>query len=352
MSQSRCVPPASRLDSNSVHASHRFFRNAVGAIVASVLIASCSLDRRTTVIPGPQSVRRPAAGSSLYVLNAASVTVYDLSGKLIRAITDGIASPVAFGLDASGNLYVANHGDGGASSISVYTPGSMDPARSITLSDQPTALAVDSAGDLFVASQSMVSVFTSGAASAGLTIVDGIDAPYRLALDSAGDMDVLNTFPAHGSVTTYARNATSPTRTITGAFRFPSALAIDRSGDIYVGNGGKRAIYVFGAGPTPIRKYTSGIDLPRAIIFDRKDRLYVANQNGPTVTVYEPGETTPHRTLRDLVSPYALALDSSDNLYVADTTLNAVNVYGRRSKTPLLTIRKGLSKPIALAFGP
>lgn len=286
------------------------------------------------------------------MLNASSVSVYDLSGKLLRTIEDGVASPVGFGLDAAGNLYVANKGTGGASSISVYAGGSTSPMRSVPLSDQPVALAVSPTGDVFVASQTAVSVFSAGGATAGLTITDGIAAPWQLALDNAGDLDVLNTFPAHGSVTVYAPGASTPSRTITGAFRFPSALAIDRSGDIYVANGGKRAIYVFGAGPTAIRKYTSGVDLPRAMIFDRKNRLYVANQDGPTVTVYDPGKTSPHRTLRGLVSPYALALDYANKVYVADSTLNVVNVYGRHGKAPVLTIRDGLNKPTALAFGP
>lgn len=130
----------------------------------------------------------------LYVANAppraskklplGSVTVYNTrSFKLVRTITDGIATPVALATDSGGRLFVANLN---GPSVTVYDPGSNGrPSRIIRQGvTSPRALAIGSDyGDLYVANvlEGTVSAYYAGSNTPRLTI-SGLVRPISLAL--------------------------------------------------------------------------------------------------------------------------------------------------------------------------
>ncbi|MBV8434033.1 MAG: SMP-30/gluconolactonase/LRE family protein [Candidatus Eremiobacteraeota bacterium] len=65
------------------------------------------------------------------------------SASVLRTIRAGIDKPSAIALDSSGNLYVANRHALGTGSLTVYSPASSQPARTITtLVFEPIAISV------------------------------------------------------------------------------------------------------------------------------------------------------------------------------------------------------------------
>jgi sugar lactone lactonase YvrE len=97
------------------------------------------------------------ASNNLFVMNLFSPTIVEYkagSNKVLRTITNGISSPQAISVDALGNLYVANApGLPSKGWISVYAPAASSPNYEITDGiDHPIALAVDGDGNLYVAS--------------------------------------------------------------------------------------------------------------------------------------------------------------------------------------------------------
>jgi sugar lactone lactonase YvrE len=73
--------------------------------------------------------------------------------RLLRTITDQVASPTGFALDGMGTLYVSNsYSYPAKGSVSVYEPGS-SKARYVIVDEinNPVALAVSRSGDLYVA---------------------------------------------------------------------------------------------------------------------------------------------------------------------------------------------------------
>jgi hypothetical protein len=126
--------------------------------------------------------------------HAASITEYVAGATTPTRTISGAAltGPVAIGVDASGNVYLANS-DG---TIPVYAAGASTPTT--TLSDpslvQPSAMAVDPAGDLYVFDYANddIAYFPAGSTSVTQTLTDPSfsNVGGSIALDPAGDLMV------------------------------------------------------------------------------------------------------------------------------------------------------------------
>jgi hypothetical protein len=194
-------------------------------------------------------------------------------------------------VDAAGNVYVGtapdNSGNGGIE-ILVYAPGASGTATPIrTISGAATglevlgqnslnALAVDSAGNIYVSAQSTlaqsdlgISVFSATANGnvAPTRVIAGIATniqfPNQIAVDSAGNIYVANSpFPGNGSILIFNSGANGnvpPTSTLEGSettMNSIQGLAVDNAGNIYVAangtnlGGGTPGILEFSAGST------------------------------------------------------------------------------------------------------
>jgi sugar lactone lactonase YvrE len=341
---------------------------------------------------------------STYTPNANEILVYSpKSAKPVQTITDGLkggfagTDPMAF--DASGNLYVASYS---ANTVTAYAPGKTSPSYQITKGmDTPYALAVDSAGNLFVlncpncayynhkrADQGSVAVYARGATSPSYTITKGIHNPIALAFDRSDNLYVAScptkaaphictanyyVQPAGGTVTVYPPGKESPAYTISNGIDAPRSLAIDSSGALYVGNIGDATVAAYKHGTTTpwYDIYLGVFDgvLPTSMAFDRKGNLYVAMCSfGATgrVCIYPPGSATPiaYYQTPPNYNPRVLAFDHSGNLYVLDIGIDvirskpghrnqvAIFVYAPETGTPFREISTGINYAMAMAINP
>jgi sugar lactone lactonase YvrE len=267
-----------------------------------------------------------------------------------RTLT-GLANPSAMAFDAAGNLYVANSG---GTTVSVFEPGQTMAKSTLTELDGPIALAFDSSGKLYVANfnGTTVSVFDPGQTTPETTLT-GVSSPIDLAFDNAGNLYVVNTDKP--TVSVFPPGATSPKFTLTDQGT-PSFVATDADGNIYVSNF-EGTVSVFAPGKTTPFRTLTGLSHPSAAVFDAAGNAYFANIGnlvaGTTVSVFAPGSTTPTSTLTGLSGPIALAFDVRGNLYVAnsggETTGTTVSVFKPGSTTPTSTLTD-LNGPTALAF--
>ncbi|PJZ79235.1 NHL repeat-containing protein [Leptospira meyeri] len=191
--------------------------------------------------------------------------------------------------------------------------------------NEPVGVAVDNAGNVYVGdSLNMVVrkitsagvVTTLAGGGGGVGAVDGtggaakFDQPHGVAVDSAGNIyvadsqnDAIRKVTSAGVVTTIAGSTDSSSGFVNGtgtAARFtqPSGIAIDSAGNIYVGDTNNNAI----------RKITSaGVVTTLA-----------GSATGASGYVNGAG------TAARFTQPIGITLDSAGNLYVADSTNNAI----------------------------
>ncbi len=167
-------------------------------------------------------------------------------------------------VDGLGNVLVAdatntNRDPGGH--VAIFKPGrhgNVAPARRIGGAaanfHSPTGIAVDSSGNLYVADSCRgypcagdVQVFAADSKGNVASIrriagtSTGLAAPEGVALDAAGNLYVANV--STNAITVYAAGASgnaAPIRTIRGAntlLDYPTGLAVDGAGYLYVGTG-------------------------------------------------------------------------------------------------------------------
>ena len=317
---------------------------------------------------------------------------------------------------AAGFLYVANRGYVGkdTGSVTTYAEDSATLLRTIGGVSFPQGLAVDRAGDLYVANcpvcgeadgAGSIAVYSSYSKGSRLlrTMKIGIASPRGLTLDNQGNLYVIN-YGASGdgpfSVTEYAANSMNPSRTIKIGGVFPTAIAPDASGNVYIAEG--NSIDVYAAGKiTPDRRIEASAYAQGSLIFDKSGNLYAADggyvnvfssysrgnvplytidsssnagslafdntgnlyvaiENIPgAVTTYRPGTNAVLRAITTGIdNPVALSISSSGNLYVANLSSpglgqspgKKVTVYAPGSATPFITITNGVENPGSLAF--
>lgn len=294
-----------------------------------------------------------------------NVTVYVGHGsEQLRTITEGISEPDAVAVDGNGTLYVANLGgsssgsssSGSTGEVTVYRHGRNHLSYPINAGiSSPRALAVDAKGNLYVlngaatsssssssAANGSVSIYPPKHRSPSIVLTTGIDGPVAMAVDSAGDVFVANgaasgsksSSASGGSVVEFTAGSRTPAGTITNGIAVPRALAIDGNGTLYVANlgggssssssssasGGSVSIYPSGE-TSPDRIVTDGVTAPTAIA-TAGGFMFVAN--GPSsasssssssaassgdVQVYPPGHSSPRFTITHAISiPIALGV--------------------------------------------
>jgi hypothetical protein len=172
------------------------------------------------------------------------------SGDLILVFAPGTTTPYwtimgisagAIAFDPSGDLYVVEL-SGSADEIAEYAPGGTSPVGIITNGIvNPTALAFDGAGNLYVLNAGVfergectqppaVTVYSAGGSKPILSMTQGLNCGqgHEMALDPSASVYVTNqgVYPSSGNVIVYPPGSSKPKRTVSKGIQNPFALAI------------------------------------------------------------------------------------------------------------------------------
>ncbi|MFL6528767.1 MAG: NHL repeat-containing protein [Chthoniobacterales bacterium] len=280
-------------------------------------------------------------------------------------------APGSIRADASGNLFVAEPivhtvreitPAGVVTTIAgkPQTAGNTDGVGSGALFNQPTYLAVDAAGNVYVsdinngsirkiAPEHTVSTFIPPgpfAAVRGITLANGqlyIGDPVNGAIfvaDPSGNVSVFAGTPSAGEVDGAGAQA---------RFWQPAAVGCDSNNNVYIADAKGGAIRkVTPAGQvTTIAAGSGQFSNPQGIAVDATGNVYVANSNASTINKITPdgtvtifagsvaGSADGNGTAAQFRGPTGLAIDGAGNLYVADTgnyTIRKITPAGAVSK--------------------
>ena len=283
-------------------------------------------------------------------------------------------------VDSSGNVYVADRSNhrirkvtpaGVVSTLAGGTFGFVDGTGTAASFLFPSGIAVDSSGNVYVADNGNNSIrkvtpagvvtTLAGQGSSGSSDGTGTGAsfnyPNGVAVDSAGNVYVadrnnhrIRKVTSAGVVTTLAGSSTSGSTDGTGtgaSFSSPQGVAVDSLGNVYVAEGGNKIRKVTSAGVvTTLAGSTSGFadgngptakfSGPNGVAVDSLGNVYVGDTANHRIRKVTPagdvstlagsgaGFVDGTATAALFNNPYGVTVDTLGNVYVADSKNNRI----------------------------
>jgi len=362
---------------------------------------------------GPAGVAVDSAGN-LYIADKYNFRIRMVANGVISTVAGSAApgfggdngpatsaqltNPLSVAVDSAGSLYIADDFDASIRKVSngvittvagSWVPGfggDNGPATSALLS-QPRGLAVDSAGNLYIADygnqrvrkvSNGVITTVAGNGTQGFSGDNGPAAsaqlyyPNGVAVDSAGNLYIADTVNnrirkvSGGIITTLAGNGGfsffGDNGPATSALLFaPANVAVDPAGSLYIADSGNHLIRkvsngvitaVAGNGTQGFSGDTgpatsAQLSWPSGVAVDSAGNLYIADSgnyrirkvsDGVITTVAGGGsfvgDTGPATSAR-LWYPQGVAVDSAGKLYISDTDNNRIRMVSNGVITPV-----------------
>lgn len=368
--------PVTLIGSNfdgSTYANNHVQFNGVAAVVTRVYDGGTKLDVTVPVgaTSGPVSLEiggTVVAGDRFTVRSADGHNSLDPQGRLLvvnspfdtlcRVTADGtvttiadagttasLSAPRALTLDsASGKLYVACYGSGKIVRFD-YDPttGTVAAPTDWAVVAHPAGLALDSAGNLYVASldEGVVTAFDSSGATLGTHA--GFDHPVGLGFDYQGYLFVAE----QGNANKVTRLNPADDSRLTWAYvSTPWGLAVDSGGNVFVASNTGNA--VFKVDPTRTPSTYAAVPNPTGLDLDEAGALFVADGAGNRILrVATNGGLAP--VAYGIANSYGYALDASNNRYVALSGGNAILKISADGLTSS-PFAVGIANPYGLTF--
>jgi RHS repeat-associated protein len=332
----------------------------------------------------------PAAGT---IITIAGNGYYNNNGDGGSALNASLEEPGGVTVDSSGNVYVSDFQGGVVRKVSASTgvistiagsgtsgySGDGGAAISAQL-DGPTALAVDSTGNLYIADTwnsriRKVNVSTGIITTVAGTVTDGytgdggpatsaeICQPSGIAVDGAGNLYIAD------SANSVIREVSASTGIITtvvnssAALSDPAGIALDSSGHLYIADFGSNLVRQWtistGSISTVAGNGTAGysgnggsatsaeLNWPTAVAVDGNGNIFIAerdnhvirsvSRSSGTITTVAGNNTAGYSgdggpaTSAQLNYPEGVALDAAGNVYIGDSSNHRVREVGQVS---------------------
>lgn len=299
----------------------------------------------------------PPTNETLFVASQgnSTVTVYSLPNvnPQVTISTTSRGQPFALALNGAGNLFVAL----GYDAVFEYSPPYNGAPVATILNDvySPTALGFDISGNLFVADFYSSQITEYAPPYIGIptaTITSGLSQPYAMVLGPGGNIFVANLNA--NTVTEYVPPYTASPTTISKGVSAPDGLLLDSSGNLFVANGGSTSVTEYVPPYTAAPKVIGiGAAAAGSLAMDPAGDLFVGDDSSHVYEFAPPYTGEPILTIsKGIGGARWLALDGAENLFVANIGGNTVTEYAPPyTAAPLLTIT-GVSNPATLLVSP
>jgi sugar lactone lactonase YvrE len=323
---------------------------SVASVDSTGLVTPVSVGN-ATITAASDSISRDYAHASCVVTVTTTKTVY------YHGTAASFYSPQGVAVDSSGNVYVADTNNNkirkctSAGVVTTYAVA-IDGTGTGACFDAPGGVAVDASGNVYVADSGNNKIRKLTSAGVGTTLAgsgayggaDGSGAsasfknPTGVAVDSSGNVYVADSgnnkirkIDSSGVVSTFADS--------TAGFNNPASVAVDSSGNVYVADSSNHKIRKIdsagqvttlagsgSAGSADGSGTAAGFYYPRGVAVDSSGNVYVADTDSNKIRKIDSAGkvTTLAGSEASFKNPTGVAVDSSGNVYVADTNNNRI----------------------------
>ncbi len=228
-------------------------------------------------------------------------------------------NPTDLAVDGAGNVYIADFGNNAIEEWAVAN-NSLTTLLSAGL-NAPEGVAVDSAGNLYMSDSGNTAIKEWTATNNTITtlVASGLNLPYGVAVDAAGNVYIADYGNSAMEEWTAANNTL--TTLIASELNQPAGVAVDAAGNLYIADTGNSAIKEWTAANNTLSALVaSGLDSPWGVAVDGAGNVYIADMAYPAINKW----TAASNTLTTLFSsaglntPTGVAVDGAGNLYIAD----------------------------------
>ena len=253
----------------------------------------------------------------------------------VVSLGSGFKYPVGVALDAAGNLFVTDTGNDAVKELPA-AGGYASVETLVTNAQGLGPIALDQADNIYVGGSAGVSRLQAAGGYATSTFIANLPEPTGIAVDGAGNVfvsdlgqNVHGFFPLANVTEVLAASQYMSTKMIE-YFSSPAGVALDASGNVYVADYGGDAVTEIEAtgGYTTSTPLIAGFDGPAGIAVDSAGNVFVTDSDGtlkelPAASGYAAVATI----ASGLFGPSGVAVDAADNVFVADTLDNAVREF-------------------------
>ena len=272
------------------------------------------------------------AGSRTGTLTIAGLTLtvtqaganYLSPGPLTALTAAGISAPGSVAVDAAGNVYIADTGNG---AIKEWTAATQQVSTLVSSGlSAPAGVAVDAAGNVYIADtgNNAIKEWNASTEQVSTLVGAGLSAPAGVAVDSFGNVYVADS--GNNAVKEWTAATQQVSALVSGGLTAPSGVAVDAAGNLYIADTGNSAIKQWNAATQQVSSLVStGLSDPAGVAVDGSGNVYIADTQDSAIEEW----TAATQQVSALVSSgiqkaAAVAVDRLGNVYIADTQNGAV----------------------------
>jgi len=234
---------------------------------------------------------------------------------------------------------------------SSYIPAPQPVTTLALVLNHPNGVAVDGAGNVYIADTGNNAIKKWTAASNAVTtlVASGLNGPSGLAVDGAGNVYIADT--GNNAIKKWIAANNIVATLVASTLNNPQGIAVDGAGDVYIADTGNNAIKKWTAASNAVTTLVaSGLNGPSGLAVDGAGNVYIADTGNNAIKKWIAANNIVATLVAStLNNPQGIAVDGSGNVYIADTGDNTIKIWKATDNTVTTLIASGLSGIVGVA---
>ena len=288
------------------------------------------------------------AGQTLTVTQAGIGYVPAVPTTLVPAILDG---PTGVAVDSAGNVFIADayHNTIQKWNAATGTVSSLASAG-LALNPNSAGLAVDSSGNLYIPDSNGIQKWNAATGNITHLISTGLNQPYGVAVDTSGNVYIADS--GNNAIKKWTASTGTVTTLVSVGLGDPTGIAVDGVGNVYFSDTNNNAIKEWHASTGMVTTLVStGFSTFSGVAVDGSGNVYFADAsfNNSLQEWHVATGTVTTLVSSGLSSPAGLAVDSSGNVFIADRDQNAIKTWHPSTQSVTTLVSSVLAFPAGTA---